>query len=148
MEKTRNDRLAEYVRKKYPGIEDSFDYKFYKIACAIRNITQIAKKRNIGEISEMEPYEDPIEYYEGEWISVEERLPELNDDGASDKVLLCWSDGQIAIGTYAGDRTFIGQDWPEATDASVKVVAWMPIPEPYDDGSLKGEEDGMTDTVR
>lgn len=128
---TSNDRLAEYVRKKFPGIEDSFDYKFYKFACAIRNIAQIAKKRNIGEISEMEPYEDPIEYYEGEWISVEDRLPELNDDGASDKVLLCWSDGQVVVGTYAGDRTFVGQGWPKATGATVKVVAWMPIPEPY-----------------
>lgn len=140
MKRTNNDILAEYVRKKYPRIEGTLDYVFYKFGQQLRNIADVIKASKIDPYK-ADPYEDPLEWYEGEWIPVDERLPELNDDGASDIVLLCWSDGQIAVGTYAGDRTFIGQDWPEATDASVKVVAWMPIPEPYDDGSLKGEEE-------
>lgn len=70
-------------------------------------------------------------YYIQEWIPTSEHLPELKDDGVSDEVLLCWSDGQVVVGTYAGDRTFVGQGWPKATGATVKVVAWMPIPEPY-----------------
>lgn len=138
MKKTNNDILAEYVRKKYPRIEGTLDYVLYKIGQQLRNIADVIKA---SKTDSYEAYEDPLEWYEGEWIPVDERLPELNDDGASDIVLLCWSDGQIAVGTYAGDRTFIGQGWPEATDASVKVVAWIPIPEPYDDGSLKGEEE-------
>ena len=141
MKMTNNDILAEYVRKKHPGIEGSLDYIFYKIGRQFRSIVETFKGSNIIKLQEMNPYEDPLEWHEGEWIPVDERLPELNDDGASDKVLLCWSDGQFAVGAYTGDRTFIGQGWPEATGASVKVVAWMPIPDPYDDGSLKGEEE-------
>ena len=66
MEKTRNDRLAEYVRKKYPGIEASMDYKFYQVGCLFRRIADNVKANNITELEEMDPYEDPIEYYEGE----------------------------------------------------------------------------------
>lgn len=43
MEKTRNDRLAEYVRKKHPGIEASIDYKFYQVGCLFRRIADIVK---------------------------------------------------------------------------------------------------------
>ena len=70
-------------------------------------------------------------YYIWEWIPTSEHLPELKDGGASDMVLLCWSDGQITVGAYKGNRTFIGQAWPEAKDARVTVVAWQPLPEPY-----------------
>lgn len=70
-------------------------------------------------------------YYIWEWVPTSEHLPELKDDGASDMVLLCWSDGQITVGAYKGNRTFIGQAWPEAKDARVTVVAWQPLPEPY-----------------
>lgn len=139
MKRTNNDILAEYVRKKYPGIEGTLDYVFYKFGQQLRNIADVIKASKT-DLYKTDPYEEPLEWYEGEWIPVDERLPELNDDGASDKVLLCWSDGQFAVGAYTGDRTVVGQGWPEATGASVKVVAWMPIPEPYDDGSLKGEE--------
>ena len=71
-----------------------------------------------------------------EWISVNERLPKINetgfvDSGASNKLLLCWSDGQIVIGYYVGDNTFIGHPWPQAADATVTVTAWMYAPEPY-----------------
>lgn len=141
MKKTNNDILAEYVRKRRPEIERTMDYMIYKLVEQVKNIAEIIKGSDIGKLQEVKPYEDPLEWYEGEWIPVDERLPELNDDGASDKVLLCWSDGQFAVGAYTGDRTFIGQGWPEATGASVKVVAWMPLPDPYDDGSLKGEEE-------
>lgn len=65
------------------------------------------------------------------WIPVTKELPTLNDDGVSDMVLLCWSDGQRTVGAYRGDRTFVGQAWPEAKDVRVTVIAWMPLPEPY-----------------
>lgn len=66
------------------------------------------------------------------WIPVTEELPTLNDDGVSDMVLLCWSDGQRTVGAYRGDRTFVGQAWPAAKDVRVTVTAWMPLPEPYE----------------
>lgn len=66
-----------------------------------------------------------------QWIPVTKELPTLNDDGVSDMVLLCWSDGQRTVGAYRGDRTFVGQAWPEAKDVRVTVTAWQPLPEPY-----------------
>lgn len=60
------------------------------------------------------------------WIPVCEKLPEIDVP-----VLIGWSDGQITVGTYAGNRTFTGQDWPTAKNAQVTVIAWMPLPKPY-----------------
>lgn len=78
-------------------------------------------------------YEPAVEAKKKElkWIPVTKELPTLNDDGVSDMVLLCWSDGQRTVGAYRGDRTFVGQAWPEAKDVRVTVTAWMPLPEPY-----------------
>lgn len=78
---------------------------------------------------------------EPKWIPVTERLPTLNDDGVSDMVLLCWSDGQRTVGAYRGDRTFVGQAWPVAKDVSVTVTAWMPLPESYKEESEQLESD-------
>ena len=70
------------------------------------------------------------------WVPVSEKLPELNDDGASDPVLLCWADRQIVVGFYAGNETFYAQSFPFATDGTARIIAWMPLPEP-----MKLEED-------
>ena len=71
-----------------------------------------------------------------EWIPCSERLPDLNENGVSDMVLLCWSDGQMTVGAYQGGRTFVGQAWPTARDCRVTVTAWQPLPTPW-----KGEDD-------
>lgn len=66
------------------------------------------------------------------WIRCEDRLPEITENGVSDMVLLCWSDGQRTVGAYQGNRTFVGQAWPMAKDCRVTVVAWMPLPDAYE----------------
>ena len=71
-----------------------------------------------------------------EWIPCSERLPDLNENGVSDMVLLCWSDGQMTVGAYQGGRTFVGQAWPTARDCRVTVTAWQPLPKPW-----KGADD-------
>lgn len=76
---------------------------------------------------------EALEQEPNKWIPVTEELPKLNDDGVSDMVLLCWSDGQRTVGAYRGDRTFVGQAWPEAKDVRVTVTAWMLLPEPYEE---------------
>ena len=60
MKMTNNDILAEYVRKKYPGIEGSLDHIFYKIGCQFRSIVETFKGSNIIKLQEMNPYEDPL----------------------------------------------------------------------------------------
>lgn len=75
----------------------------------------------------------------GRWIPCSERLPELDEDGYSDKVLVCFAnftgceiceyrDCDDCHGWYVGDT----DDNPE--DIGIHVVAWMPLPEPYKEG--------------
>lgn len=62
----------------------------------------------------------------GEWISVSERLPKECDG----HVLVSKEDGQVTTGLhsefsnvwYIGDMCGVG---------GCKVIAWMPLPEPY-----------------
>lgn len=72
----------------------------------------------------------------GRWIPCSERLPELDEDGYSDKVLVCFSnftgcevceyrECDDCHGWYIGDS----DDNPE--DVGVHVIAWMPLPECY-----------------
>lgn len=85
-------------------------------------------ERLVGKLCERIPSAEPKQ----EWIPCSERLPTLNEDGVSDMVLLCWSDGQRTVGAYRGDRTFVGQAWPAARDCRVTVIAWMALPEPWE----------------
>lgn len=65
------------------------------------------------------------------WIPVEERLP----DSRKEIVLACDRKGVIALAWFEGNKwfritTFTG-DW------DYKVVAWMPLPEPYRPDALR-----------
>ena len=79
---------------------------------------------------------------ERKWIPCSERLPELDEDGYSQKVLACFGNfpgceileyrATKGIGKwYNGDM----DESPE--DIGVMVLAWMPLPEKY-----KGEQYG------
>ena len=72
-----------------------------------------------------------------EWIPIDERLPEVDEDGYSDYVLISFENATIpTIGMYwqdkNGDGAFHDGD-DERTLASYGsfVNAWMPLPEMY-----------------
>lgn len=79
---------------------------------------------------------------EQKWIPVSERLPELNEDGYSQKVLACF-------GNYSGcdileyrategiGKWYIGDMDESPEDIGLMVLAWMSLPEKY-----KGEQYG------
>lgn len=77
-------------------------------------------------------YEDtgltPEEIMDGKmltgWIPVEEQLP-----GNSHAVLLCGAEGWQKVGWYEHGRWWTGISHADIRD---DVVAWMPLPEPFD----------------
>jgi hypothetical protein len=75
--------------------------------------------------------------YVGKWIPASERLPEEETD-----VFICNANGDIAIsrGSYS---TEVKDDfiWYTSGWRFGKVIAWMPLPEPY-----KAESEGRNDT--
>ena len=75
---------------------------------------------------------------EPEWIPVTERMPELDEAGYSEKVLVCCRNTSIIdIAEYRmvdgiGDW-YIGDLEDKFTDFGCPVLAWMPLPERYHD---------------
>lgn len=59
------------------------------------------------------------------WIPCSERLPKKGM-----RAVLLYSNEKISGGVYLGDRVW-NVDYND-TDLSVYIVAWMPLPEPYE----------------
>ena len=67
------------------------------------------------------------------WIPVEERLPELNEDGISEDVLVSFSDSySICVGFYDFNkkRWYVHGTCPYIG----RLMAWRPLPERYHQG--------------
>lgn len=116
------DALLKFVEDRYEITWESDTYEGgIKDACS-----DIIEKIDNMPTIEPEPH----------WIPCSERMPELDSDGYSDKVLVCFSnfsgveicEYRVMNDTgkwYAGDT----DDSPE--DIGVNVIAWQPLPEPY-----------------
>ena len=64
-----------------------------------------------------------------EWISVEERLPEMYEDGSADIVLV--TDGQfIHMAAYSNEKWYFAECGEMKEPMFYKVTHWMPLPEP------------------
>ena len=76
---------------------------------------------------------------ESPWIPCSERLPELDNSYSNSKeYLVQWDNGRIDITRYSNVNIFWQNETTEPYwkgEQYSKVVAWMPLPEPY-----KGEE--------
>ena len=64
-----------------------------------------------------------------EWIPCSERLPLREGELISDEVLVCLESGYQRVATYHKKS----EEWHDCYDTWIneKVVAWMPLPEPY-----------------
>ena len=67
------------------------------------------------------------------WISVEERLPEMYEDGSADIVLV--TDGQfIHMAAYAHGKWHFAECGEMKEPMFYTVTHWMPLPEPQKEG--------------
>jgi hypothetical protein len=113
---------------------------------AIEQLERISS--HLATIGEKEDYTDvAIQALEQtRWIPASEKLPEVRDDkygDTSDDVLICVmdEDGYYSISTgfygyYPNNGSYQGwwSVWTDGCDklySKDKVVAWMPLPQPY-----------------
>ena len=75
------------------------------------------------------------------WIPVEEQLPEVDEDGMSDDILLSFANATfLCIGIYDPVRDTRGAFYDGDDDdkplekIGLIVNAWQPLPEPYQGG--------------
>lgn len=73
-----------------------------------------------------------------QWIPCSERLPELDNSYSNSKeYLVQWDNGRIDITRYSNVNIFWQNETTEPYwkgEQYSKVVAWMPLPEPYKGG--------------
>ena len=73
------------------------------------------------------------------WIPIDERLPEVDEDGYSTYVLLSFENATVpTIGTYVQEKDgsgafHDGDDERTLASYGLFVNAWMPLPDPYRD---------------
>ncbi|MBQ6577452.1 MAG: hypothetical protein IJL91_06865 [Bacteroidales bacterium] len=70
------------------------------------------------------------------WIPIDERLPEVNEDGFSEYILLSFSNFSVPqVGRYEEDTNggafYLGDEEEPLSKIGVFVNAWMPLPECY-----------------
>lgn len=78
---------------------------------------------------------------EPKWIPVKERLPEIQDGKSlSDPVWSCskYGDGYMwqSVDQCTSDGKWLSEVPFDDPRERCKVVAWMPLPEPYEEGAV------------
>lgn len=76
------------------------------------------------------------QYYHGGWIPIDERLPEVDEEGYSDYIMLSFANASIpCIGQYVVDEEggafHDGDDEIPLNRYDLIVNAWRPLPERY-----------------
>lgn len=66
-----------------------------------------------------------------QWISCSERLPEIGEHHISETCIVCSSDGAYSFAELK--ETIFGQYVWSCDELIEEVVAWMPLPEPYEE---------------
>ena len=71
-----------------------------------------------------------------DWIPIDERLPEINNDGFSEYILLSFSNYPVPqVGRYEEDKDggafYLGDEERSLSSFGLFVNAWMPLPECY-----------------
>lgn len=64
--------------------------------------------------------ENELDKFKNPWIKCSERMPELDDDGHSEMVLVAGRNGSIRL------NCLIDDEWSLA----MEITHWMPLPQP------------------
>lgn len=79
------------------------------------------------------------------WIPIKKRMPEVDEDGYSDKILLSFSNSTLpVIGEYRthdikGADFYVGDMEETFSEYGLKVNAWRQLPKPYQKESEEWE---------
>lgn len=104
--------------------------------CAMRQALSIVSEVEAEYINKSTEHINKLRDCSSVWIPCSERLPDYDiSKEYYDSVIVTLDTGRVAEGCY---RNFDGQWWVDAEDgehfsinATGHVVAWMPLPEPY-----------------
>lgn len=92
------------------------------------NREELEKKLEEMYLKGFEEGKKSAEREKGEWIPVSERLPEVDEDGFSEWVLVTTKNLDKTVTMY--DR-LSANSWLTECFEGEKVLAWQPLPEPY-----------------
>lgn len=115
--KTRKQVLYQYEALDRPYVIAQAEH------IAIKALQEIQQYRAIGTVKECKAAAEKQKYHGGGWIPCEDRMPEesLNSVIGWDKYRK-----RSCLVQYWGGRWILGNDID-----SVNIVAWQPLPEPY-----------------
>lgn len=116
--------LLELVHKDFNGDDEDEEIRI-----------ELQAYRDVRDVIINEPTIEP-ESKPWKWEPVSEKLPELDEDGYSEKLLLSFCNFPLpTIGEYRvsdGVGKWYDGDSDESVNAyALKVNAWMPLPKPY-----------------
>ena len=84
------------------------------------------------------------------WIPCSERMPDLDEEGFSEKMLVSFSNfGGLEICEYRETDEehgwYVGDSAENPEDVGAHVIAWMPLPDPPSAAAAGGEKDDGPD---
>ena len=102
---------------------------YYNDAVRFDEYTTYTAQKVLSDIQKMIEGLQPV----GEWIPCSERLPEREENGAFPFSLVTLDNSEVCIGILMNDYGdwFARRKEGETVYDEHKVIAWMPLPEPY-----------------
>ena len=101
-----------------------------------REAAEVIKSIYCEEQELKEAYRLAIEALEEDWVSVDEGLPDVDDTGKSEKLLISFANSLgIALGSYLldddGGGNFVDNEYDSFLDFNLIPNAWRPVIKPY-----------------
>jgi hypothetical protein len=120
---------------RFEDAEENADIKRYCQALK-KQVEAWTKLGHMGKAAVLKEIMAKLIQLSSPWIPCSKRLPEIDEDGFSEKVLACFSNyGDVVILEYRVEggtgKWYAGDSDESPEDIGIEVIAWMPRPAPY-----------------